>query len=346
MLHLLDKVYIDYDFTSNVGRSNLVYVGPLGQCKVTSGPRPMHQFPSLKTIEREFGDIPTFIECLTPVGQKTVILMDERSLNQLLVFWLRSIFPNIDVAMVHRFVKLNAVNHKYEHGSRTNTKGSRKDGFRNLTIPTLEDVEGMWNEIHPVPLSAELKERISFEYLMAHVLLTNFLPTDRYVKAFVQRVETILWKSVAWDFVGVRRDLLYGMYSLKDNFGIDVDLERDDIDEQIASLSETVIFNPENHPGNVDFIKKHHAIIRTLVEQVHGRNGTTDPFLNYLLKILPDGPFTVGKAKDLIDMDRHAHCSQIFGRTEFRDNMNNNFIGYLYRADRDALKQLNLNERG
>lgn len=344
MLHLLDKVYVDYDFTGNVGRNNLIYVGPLGMCKITSGPKPLYQFPSLKTIVREFGDLPTFVECLTPIGQKTTILMDEGSMNQLLVTWLRSIFPNIKPPMVHRFLKLNAVNHKYEHGSRTNTKGARKDGFRNLTIPTLNDVEGMWNELIPTPLSAELKERISFEYLLAHVLLVDFLPTDRYVKTFVQRMETILWKSVAWDFVGVRRDLLYGMYNLNENFGIGVDLEQDDIDAQIEALEGSVLFNPDNHPGNVDFIKTHHAEIREVVREVHAMNGTTDPFLNHLLQILPDGVFTEVKARELIDADREAHSSQIFGRTEFRDNMNNNFIGYLYRATQAELTQLNLNE--
>jgi hypothetical protein len=344
MLHLLDKVYVDYDFTGNIGRNNLIYVGPMGMLKHTHGPKPLYQFPSLNTIVREFGDIPTFIECLTPLGQKTIILMDEGSMNQLLVTWLRSVFPKITAKMVHRFLKLNAVNHKYEHGSRTSTKGSRKDGFRNLTIPTLDDVEGMWNDLKAVPLSMELKERVSFEYLLAHVLLMDFHPTDRFVKAFVQRMETILWKSVAWDFVGVRRDLLYGMYNLKENFGLGVDLEQDDIDDQIEALEDTVLFNPDNHPGNVEFIKDNHAAIREMVEKVHAMNGTTDPFLNQLLRVLPNGVFTEVKAKELIDEDRRAHCSQIFGRTEFRDNMNNNFIGYLYRASWSELEKMNLNE--
>jgi len=303
----------------------------------------LYQFVSVDAIERDFGDLFTFVECLTPIGQKTTILIDERSLNYFLVVWLRSLFPLASVEMVHRFLKLNAVNHKYEHGSRTSTKGSRKDGFRNITIPTLDAVRAWYEEVEPRPVPAELKERISFEYLLAHVLLVDFDPSDRYVSAFVERMETILWKSVAWDFVGVRRDLLYGIYNLKQNFGFDIDLERDDIDDQIEALEDTVLFNPDNHPGNVAFIKRHHKEIRELVEKVHAKNGTTDPFLNHLLRVLPEGSFTVTKARDLVNMDINTHCSQIFGRTEFRDNMNNNFIGYLYHADRDVLKQMNLN---
>ena len=343
MLHLLDNIYFDYDFTGNVGRNNLVYIGKPGQYHRTEGTLPLYRFDSLDEINDTFGDFITFLECLTPIVEKTTLLLDEETLNRLLVQWLRSVFPNISVGMVHRIIKLNAVNHKYEHGSRTNTKGSQKEGFQNLKIPKTADTKVWYEAAGQVPLTEAMKERVSFEYLMAHALLVDFDVNDRYVLEFTSRMETVLWRSIAWDFVGVRRDLLYGIYNLKNNFGLNIDLEYENVEEQIASLRDTVIFDPDNHPGNVEFIKRNHASIGSIALHVHTLNGTVDPFFNALLRILPDGEFTPGKARSLVNTDKTAHCSQIFGRTEFRDTMNNNFIGYLYTACPTELTELTLN---
>ena len=189
MLHLLDKVYFDYDFTGNVGREKLVLIGRTSDHENTGGVLPLHRFPSVTTILTDFGDINTFIECLVPINEKITLMLEEDDLNQLLVLWLRSVFPEITVEMVHRFVKLNAVNHKYEHGSRTNIKGSKKEGFQNLTIPTLAQTKQWYDRATPTPLSYELKTRVSFEYLLAHALLTDFDPEDIYVQSLTERMK-------------------------------------------------------------------------------------------------------------------------------------------------------------
>lgn len=344
MLHLIDKIYYDYDFSGNIGRETIVYIGPAASYVYTEGTQPILQYESLDEVIESYGSIATFIECLVPLNRKVHLMLDEASLNALLVIWLKAIFPDITLSMVHRFVKLNVVNHKYEHSSRTNTKGERKVRLRNLTIPTLTDTAVLFERYTDVTeLPADVKERISFEFLLSHCLSVEFDSKDRYVESFVRRMETILWKSLAWDFVETRRDLMYGMYNLKENFGLEIDLERDDIDDQIQALQNCVVFNQNNHPGNVEFIQQNHEQIKAYAASVTRKNGCLDSTFEYLMDILPTGEFTRDKALAVIERDRGMHCSQVFGRTEFRDNMNNNFIGYLYKAGAEELPQLNFN---
>ena len=87
------------------------------------------------------------------------------------------------------------------------------------------------------------------------------------------------------------------MYNLQQNFGIDLDLERDDIDEQIEQLRDVVLFSPDNHPGNVDFIKRNHRQLHEYSKRVAEYNGNHDRVFDWLMSVLPDGPFTHKKPK-------------------------------------------------
>lgn len=343
MIHLIKKIYADYSFVGVGDKSNAVYINELGSYPFSEGDEPLDQYGSLKEVFQKFGDLTTFLEYLLPLEEKIILLLDEDDLNQLHVALIKAIYPELDVRMVHRILKLSVVNHKYTMGFVPENRGRIRDYYSALKIPPLSKVQ-MW--VHRVrdqkPLPEALKHLVSFEYMLANALVNDFSPDDPYIQSFVERMDTILWKSVAWDFASVRRDVLYGLYNVRKNFGYAIDLERDDIEAQIERYQDRYLFNPEANASRVDLIKAHFTEIREAILKVERFNKTSDSIEEAVLEVLLDGTLTLEEVKRLIALDRTMHASQLFGRTEFQNNMNNVFISYLYQAKPSELRGLSL----
>ena len=343
MIHLFKRVYADYTFTGSLGRDNVIHINTLSQCRFTHGIVPLDTYRDLDAVIEQYGDLTTFFECLMPLEKKVHLLLDEVDLNRLQVGLLLTLFPAISEAMIHRIIKLSVVNHKYEHARRSNTQPDIARAFTQLTIPSREQIKQWVAEFADLrPLEYAFKRWSSFEHLLAHSLAVDFTEKDDLVQSFMERMETMLWKSIAWDFVGVRRDILYGLYNIEEHFGYAIDLERDDIEEQIAHYENSFLFNIEAQPNNIEMIKAHVDEILHLTETVQYYNQSEDRIQQYLLTHLPSTGLTTAVMRDLIEMDRGMHCTQLFGRTEFRSNVNHNFIGFLYQADQQTLQELRL----
>ena len=85
---------------------------------------------------------------------------------------------------------------------------------------------------------------------------TNFDEENIYNKEFIKRTEFVVLKSVYWDYVGVRRDMLYGLYNIKKTYGYDLDLESPKLNEQFEKLKNVYLFDIKSGPSDVEHIKE------------------------------------------------------------------------------------------
>lgn len=341
MIHLINRIYADYTGTGTRSNQDTIYANQYGKREFLPGEEPLDRYEGLAGVYETFGDLTTFLEYLLPLNRKVVILLDEEDLNRLHVALILALYPKLSVDMVHRIVKLSVVNHKFNI-ARMNSQGKTvQERLKALTIPTKHQVIGWMHQArNQRPFSPEMKKLASFEFLLANALATQFDPENVYTQSFVKRMDTILWKTVAWDFVSVRRDMLYGLYNIRETFGYNINLERDDIDRQILHYQDSYLFDYEADASRIDLVKKHFPELREAYKKLEEATGSIDIMQRQVYETMSGGDLTVEEIKRLVELDKTFYSSQLFGRTEFKNNMNNIFIGYLYKAKPSELKEL------
>lgn len=273
---------------------------------------------------------------------RTVLIADQNTFALLVAKTMSSSFHGATVDEISRYIRLAIATHKYEHARRNTADKNVVDTLLNLTLPSKSDLSRLISPVMCDKLDIRHLNQIQpIEFLLSSVLLKDY--TCEYSNYnLLNRLDTVIWKIIAWDFVEFRRDLLYGMYNLNKFFGINIDMESDTLAEDIAEYVDHPLFSHDNNPSNIEYIKTHYGEIRALIDKVSQLNGANDVTYDRYIKIDPTKGLTVDDVIEMVKLDSKMHCSQLFGRTEYRSNTNNMFISMLYAGDKSKYANLYL----
>lgn len=339
MIHIVNKVYLDYQFSPLNKTTDIVniYVDGFGKYEFVDNTN-IHRYDSFDDIITRHGSVVKFIRYLLSFQDKKVIIrLLEDDMLIFYAYYLKAIYDDkISIDMFGRLIKLTIINHKYVHSQISNYDNECRANLRKLEIPNKDKIKELFDIRQNIDIFTESeKTHISFEYLLANAIVTEYEESNIYNIEFCDRLSTVLFKSVYWDFVGIRRDMLYGLYRMSEFYDTDIDLESENVDEQIAAC-DMVIFDTDSSAKDVDFIKRNFKMIIELTKK-HQKlidEYTFDIGL-FMEDFMTDNTISLSEIQKVIEQDKKYPSSQIFGRTEFRFNMNNILIGMLYSGNID-----------
>lgn len=334
MIHLIKKVYLDYQFSNIAKDSDVlnVYVGGFGESVFVDDTG--IGYSSFNEVLQQFGSLTGFVRYLLSFDKKVVVRVLEEDMLMVYTHYLLSVNPDVSRALFDSFARLQIINYKMVHSQISNYGTTVREQLYNIALPTREDLDKLYkiDRKNILPLNESEKIYVSFEYLLANMFSTNFDEENIYNKEFIKRTEFVVLKSVYWDYVGVRRDMLYGLYNIKKTYGYDLDLESPKLNEQFEKLKNVYLFDIKSGPSDVEHIKEKYDEIIQIMSKHNSSIGDTSFDIGVFARDYFDEnmQLNMDKVKILLSKDREYPCSQIFGRTEFRFNMNNLIIGMIY----------------
>lgn len=341
MIRLTQGLSLDYSFSSPSGLADpqdIIYINFLGSKAFSPDSEPLMKYPNLDALINAPGGLNGFIESVILSGREVTAFIDEVDLNRFYVHFLRGLYPDITLEATHRLLKLTIIDQKFSQTNQSTRVKVNREGKLGLTIPSPMQTRIWYEEVGLIgEFSNLVKDHVSIEYLLMHALATGYDETDPYVNQFRLRLDDLLWEMLASDYTKRRRELLLGVFSLKQTLGVDIDPMADDIEDQIARLDEKLGLDgsiSEKTPENAQRI--HGAIV-----DINRKNDIVEDFKELIASFfLVDREVTHNEFVELIESDRRRPWSALFGRNKMLRGTGSLIFSYLHTAQPSQLSDL------
>ncbi len=355
MLHLINKVYLSFDFAREGRHDSIICSRKWGAVAYNRDVNPKLKGVALTYEELVEDDMSIsdaeFINYLVyyPPEQELTIYCDDVSFAELLLRWFKALLPNADFSIVYTIYKLTIDKAKLMHSQKQNMPSTYSEGYAKLNHFPAEYMQGIWDSI---AADTEVVQSQRINASMEWLLATHLAGGDLYFEEEIdRRVRKIAVKSLAWEIVELKQNLIFGVFDLDEIFpSVTPDLHPDtDYWEKIVADEPTLKFLQDRScsPNNTAIVE-HYGItlFRDLWVKYMEYIGQADAFLLSFMNIIRNPDYTVA---ELIQLDIDTKFgTQLFGRSEYSDNMNPLLISYLYYLSRKGytteLKKFALNE--
>lgn len=353
MFHLLNKVYLDFDFNLEYNKESWSLVSE----KMTNYPfttdlivKMKHKASNYTGLLEHFDNDPQkLLDFIVnyPATSEHVFFVDQSTMAKALILWLKALLPNITQDAAYLIYKLSIDSTKYIESQIDHYSWVfcvQAAGVQAIGKP---EFVAMYQEIPKLSMAAHVRNKTSIEWLLATYIHN---PTSQYSFEFEERVRRIVWKDVAWEISDLRQNLLRGLLDVHVVLGRHapvVEFE-ENLAAQVAGVDPNYrfLFDINVGPDNLAALRARDiTIMRDIYQAYCQKIGSRDVVVDKLFEWACRDSIDVA---EVIDFDASLNLgTQVFARSEYATSMNALLISYLYRLKRsgsDTIKQFSLLE--